>query len=76
MSLRCSDCGESVDPRDDGTLVEVVGFARGRSLTSIQFPATTGRFLCSMCVTRRKYVEPVQLSFDGRTDVPWEDAVR
>lgn len=79
MALRCKDCGESVDPRDDRTILEVVGFSKRVPQyegQKVVYAETTGRFLCGNCVLRRRYAEPVQLSFDGKSDVPWEDAAK
>jgi len=58
VALRCVDCGESVNPRDAGTLVEVRGFAKhreGGGQNHVLFREETGRFLCSTCAVRRKY---------------------
>lgn len=58
MSLRCMDCGEEVDPRDRSTLYEIVGFWQKRDtggLNQAFFKRETGRVLCGLCATKRRY---------------------
>jgi hypothetical protein len=58
VALRCMDCGAEVDPRDRGTLFEILGFWQRRNsggLNQAFFKQETGRVLCSLCVVKRRY---------------------
>jgi hypothetical protein len=57
--FRCSDCGRDVDPTDIRTLHEIRGFAKHRAgggQNHVLFREETGRYLCELCATRKKYV--------------------